>query len=94
MALGTDSSGAGGTDKSGTGRAVVGLGSNRPVYVVSLRAKPGVDPIRALRGALKVLGRRFGLRAVKVEVEWPEADSTSGGGCDLCAPAQPKLDSS
>jgi len=35
---------------------------------VELRAEPHVeDPIRSLRGALKVLLRRFGLRAVSVE---------------------------
>jgi hypothetical protein len=38
-------------------------------FVIRVRPKPGVDPIRALRGVLKVLGRRFGLRAVTVEVE-------------------------
>jgi hypothetical protein len=36
-------------------------------YVVRLRPKPGIDGVYALRGALKVLGRRFGLRAVWVE---------------------------
>ena len=34
----------------------------RPIYVLKLRAEPDVDPIRALRAALKVLGRRFGPR--------------------------------
>ena len=38
----------------------------RPVYTVRLRALPGVDAVRALRAALKVLLRRFGLRAVDV----------------------------
>ena len=36
----------------------------RPVYVIRLRAEPQVDGIRALRAALKVLGRRFGLKAL------------------------------
>ena len=40
-----------------------------PVFVLRLRVGPKVDAIRALRAALKVLGRRFGLRAVSVTVE-------------------------
>jgi hypothetical protein len=39
------------------------------VYVIRLRAAPKVDAIRALRAALKVLGRRFGLRAISVRAE-------------------------
>jgi hypothetical protein len=39
------------------------------IFVVRLQAKPGVDPIRALRGGLKALGRRYGLRAVAVSEE-------------------------
>ena len=38
----------------------------RPIYTVRLRPQPGIDPIRALRAALKVLLRRFGLRAIEV----------------------------
>jgi hypothetical protein len=41
----------------------------RQTYVIRLRPRPGIDPIRALRGALKVLGRRFGLRAIEVREE-------------------------
>jgi hypothetical protein len=33
---------------------------SRQVYIVTLRPLPNVDGIRALRGALKVLLRRFG----------------------------------
>jgi hypothetical protein len=44
-----------------------------PVFVLRLRVGPKVDPIRALRAALKVLGRRFGLRAISVQAE-PESD--------------------
>jgi len=40
-----------------------------PVFVVRLRAAPKVDAIRALRAALKVLSRRFGLRAISVKAE-------------------------
>jgi hypothetical protein len=38
-----------------------------PVYVIRLKPRPGIDPIKALRAALKVLGRRFGLRAIRIE---------------------------
>jgi hypothetical protein len=31
-----------------------------------LRPRPGVDPIKALRAALKVLGPRFGLQAIEI----------------------------
>jgi hypothetical protein len=40
---------------------------------VKLRPGPGVDAIRALRAALKVLGRRFGLRAISITAE-PDGD--------------------
>ena len=40
----------------------------RPTYTVHLRPLPGVDAVRALRGALKVMLRRFGLQAVGIEV--------------------------
>jgi hypothetical protein len=43
--------------------------ATRPIYLVRLRAKPRVDAIRALRGALNVLGRRFGLQAIEVRQE-------------------------
>lgn len=43
----------------------------RPVFVLRLRAAPGVDPVRALRAALKVLLRRFGLKAIEVAEEPP-----------------------
>ena len=38
--------------------------SERPIFTLVLRPEPGVEPIRALRAALKVLLRRFGLRCV------------------------------
>jgi hypothetical protein len=45
------------SDKPGSGR----------VFVVTLRPLPHcADPIKALRGALKVLLRRFGLRCVEL----------------------------
>ena len=39
----------------------------RPTFTVVLRPEPGVEPIRALRFALKFLLRRFKLRAIQVE---------------------------
>jgi hypothetical protein len=40
----------------------------RPTFVVHLRPKPGIDPVRALRAALKTLGRRFGFTVTSVAV--------------------------
>jgi hypothetical protein len=40
-----------------------------PVFLVRLRALPGADGVRALRAALKVLLRRFGLKCVSIETE-------------------------
>jgi hypothetical protein len=39
----------------------------RPIFTLRLLPEKGVDPIRALRGALKILLRKFGLRAASVE---------------------------
>jgi hypothetical protein len=36
-------------------------------FVLTLRAAPGVDSVRALRWALKFLWQRFGLRCISVE---------------------------
>jgi hypothetical protein len=44
----------------------------RPVYCVELRPEPGVDDaVRALRAALKLLLRRFGLKAIRIEERPP-----------------------
>jgi hypothetical protein len=51
--------------------------SNRPTYVLTLRPEPGVDGLRALRRALKVLLRTFGLRCVTIRRA--EKKTTSGG---------------
>jgi hypothetical protein len=40
---------------------------DRPTFTVVLRTEPGVDPIRALRGFLKLALRRFELRAIEVQ---------------------------
>jgi len=37
------------------------------IYVVMLEPLPGTDPIRALRGFLKLALRRFGLRCISVQ---------------------------
>ena len=44
----------------------------RPIFVVCLRAEPGVAPYRALKGALKVLKRRFGLKATNIKLQQKE----------------------
>jgi hypothetical protein len=36
-------------------------------FTITLRTREGGDGIRALRQALKVLWRRFGLRAISIE---------------------------
>jgi hypothetical protein len=36
-------------------------------FKITLRSREGDDGIRALRAALKVFLRRFGLRAIKIE---------------------------
>ena len=54
-------------DTESPGRS--GQATARPIYTVRLRPQPGVDAVRALRAALKVLLRRFGLRAIEVKEE-------------------------
>jgi hypothetical protein len=47
-----------------------GKRGEQPVYVIRLRPeRQVVDPVKALRRALKVLLRRCGMRAVSVEQE-------------------------
>jgi hypothetical protein len=47
-----------------------------PRYVVTLQPGPHIDAIKSLRAALKVLGRRFGLRCLKVDV-YPAAHAVA-----------------
>jgi hypothetical protein len=42
---------------------------SRPIYVLRLQPLPRVNAVKALRAALKSLLRRFGLRALSVELE-------------------------
>jgi hypothetical protein len=45
----------------------------RPTFTIKLRAEPGVaEPIKALRSALKLLLRRFGLKCVCITEEGAE----------------------
>jgi hypothetical protein len=50
-----------------------------PVFLVRLRALPGVDAVRALRAALKVLLRRFGLKCLSIEVETASLEEAEDG---------------
>jgi hypothetical protein len=45
------------------------MSKHADTFVIWVRPKRGVDPIKALRRALKVLGRCFGLRVVQIEEE-------------------------
>jgi hypothetical protein len=40
-----------------------------PIYLLRLRPGPGIDPVHALRAALKSLLRRYGLRCVSAREE-------------------------
>jgi hypothetical protein len=51
-----------------------------PVFLVRLCALPGIDGIRALRAALKVLLRKYGLKCVSVEVETANPQEAEHGG--------------
>jgi hypothetical protein len=53
--------------------------SDRPAFVVTLKAMPGVDPVIALRLALKVLRRAFGLQCVSIRRDAPLLEQSSQG---------------
>jgi hypothetical protein len=42
--------------------------ADRPTITVVLKPELGISPVQALRAALKLLLRRYGLRAVSVEM--------------------------
>jgi hypothetical protein len=42
--------------------------AGRPVFTLKLQAEPNVDTTWALRGLLKIALRRFGLRAISIDV--------------------------
>jgi len=66
--------------------------SSRPVFVLRLEARPGTDPIRALRSLLKIAGRQFHLRCVDAYEIKPQPERTREHGtiplCDRTQPAQ------
>jgi hypothetical protein len=39
---------------------------DRPIFVMTLRAEPNVDPIKSLRAVLKVLLRGYGMKCLSV----------------------------
>jgi hypothetical protein len=48
-----------------------------PIYAFAVEARPGIDGIRSLRQALKLLGRYYHLRCVYCqEVEIPKLERT------------------
>jgi hypothetical protein len=56
------------------------VSKERPVFILEVRAEPGVDAIRALRWLLKSMRRRFGLRCVSARQEnSASADSAAEG---------------
>jgi hypothetical protein len=48
---------------------VFGNMTARRTFIISLRSQPGVDAVRALRQARKILLRRFGLEAIEIKEE-------------------------
>jgi hypothetical protein len=46
----------------------------RPIFVLRLRADPGIDAVRALRALLKVALRQLGLRCVEAYQEYPSCE--------------------
>lgn len=51
----------------------------RETYLVVLRALPGIDGIRALRGALKALLRRHGLQCIKASPDPSDQEILAAG---------------
>lgn len=45
--------------------------ADRPIWKLSLRAEPGINPIRALRWILKSVLRQHGMRCVDIRREPP-----------------------
>jgi hypothetical protein len=56
------------------------------IFLIRLRALPGVDGVRALRAALKTLLRRYGLRCISIDME-READDEKRSR-RRCSPAK------
>ena len=62
-----------------TSSSTANVALHRPIYIIRLRAQPDVDAIRALRNALKVLLRRFGLKCLSIEVETTNPQEAEDG---------------
>jgi hypothetical protein len=43
------------------------MGHGMTTFTITMRTKPNVDPVRALRGAIKVLGRYYGFRIMQID---------------------------
>lgn len=50
------------------------MNNDRQIFVLRIRALPGVDAIRALRFVLKSLLRRYGFRCLDVRAEKPQTE--------------------
>jgi hypothetical protein len=50
-------------------RTEAAMAPERPIYIIRVRAEPQINVVRALRAFLKVALRRFGLRALSVDIE-------------------------
>jgi hypothetical protein len=48
--------------------------AERPIYRLTLRPEPGINPVLGLRALLKVLLRAHGFRCLRVVEEPTEAD--------------------
>jgi hypothetical protein len=49
--------------------------TERPIFRLRLQPLPHVDAVKALRAALKILLRRFGLRCLSAEPETPATNN-------------------
>jgi hypothetical protein len=43
------------------------MGCDVTTFTITMRTKPNVDPVKALRGAIKVLGRYYGFRILQID---------------------------
>jgi hypothetical protein len=57
---------------------------SRPVYVLRLRAEPGIDPIRSLRWLLKTTLRQGGLRCISIVEDHHENENAESAAPRDC----------
>jgi hypothetical protein len=50
---------------------------DRPIFLMTLRPEPGIDPIRSLRSVLKVLLRGYGMKCLRIDQIEPKEEDTS-----------------